>query len=93
MGRFHCVVKSYSTYNNSFYQAYHRGHRYPFYTWILYGWYDSGWWKTPHSIGTGSENCTDEQVSSVLEYSFALRVYPKPSDKDATSDMGIVSSS
>ncbi|CAI8047948.1 Gamma-aminobutyric acid type B receptor subunit 1, partial [Geodia barretti] len=54
-------------------EAYHRGHSIPFYTWILYGWYDSGWWKTPHSIGTGSENCTDEQISSVLEYSFALR--------------------
>jgi gamma-aminobutyric acid type B receptor len=70
-------------------EAYHRGHRYPFYTWILYGWYDSGWWKRSHSIGTGSENCTDEQIAGVLEYSFALRVYPTPSDKDATSDTGI----
>ena len=61
------------------------------YTWILYGWYDSGWWRTAHTGGPESRNCSDEEIASVLGNSFAFRVYPKPSEKDAISDTGIVS--
>ena len=75
----------------SIFQAYHRGHWYPLYTWILYGWYDSGWWRRAHTGGPESRNCSDEEIASVLGNSFAFHVYPKPSEKDAISDTGIVS--
>ena len=61
------------------------------YTWILYGWYDSGWWRRAHTGGPESRNCSDEEIASVLGNSFAFHVYPKPSEKDAISDTGIVS--
>ena len=62
---------------------------YPFYTWILYGWYGSDWWRKASDNDT--DMCSDSAVMSVLERAISIRLYPALFDEDAVSDTGIVS--
>jgi gamma-aminobutyric acid type B receptor len=67
--------------------AHKKGYVYPFYTWILYGWYGSDWWRKASDNDT--DMCSDSAVMSVLERAISIRLYPALFDEDAVSDTGI----
>ena len=67
-------------------QAHSRGYVYPYYTWILYGWYSNNWWEMSES-----RDCSNIMISEVLERAVSIQVYPMPTDYDSTTDTGFVS--
>lgn len=55
--------------------------RYPKYTFLTYGSYDTDWWKRESKI---DNQCSQKDFASVLNYSLAVMHFHKPIGSDAT---------
>lgn len=53
------------------------------YVWIMYGWYQDGWWR-------GGTECTDTELTRVVEGALALQLFPRPAHLDTLTDTGLV---
>ena len=68
-------------------QAYKRNFLYPKYLWLAYGWYAQASWTNSKSV-----NCSEEQLSMVLENGISVEVFPIPDDRSMTTVSGLVRS-
>jgi gamma-aminobutyric acid type B receptor len=58
--------------------------QYPYYVWLVHGWYQDKWWTNDVSGFDPDVNCTDSQFELMLNQSISLLNYPKPSEADMT---------
>ena len=61
--------------------------------WILLGWYSNEWWITADSTDWSQYkyNCTSQDIIEAIKYSIAVDYYTYPTNPDATSISGYVS--
>ena len=61
--------------------------------WILPGWYSNEWWIAADSTDWSQYkyNCTSQDIIKAIKYSILLDFYTYPSNPDATSISGYVS--
>jgi len=62
------------------------------YVWLMFAWYPEHWWQAkqvqrPYTL----PNCTTEQLESVILDGILIDHYSFVSDKNAVTDIGLVS--
>lgn len=57
------------------------------YAWILHGWYPENWW-----IFSGQDDCSNDQMMKVLNYSLIIVQQPAPANMTQGTVSGYVSS-
>ena len=70
-------------------QAYEQGLRYPKQQFIIYGWYDYGWWIEPESEQKLS--CTQEEIAETLDNTLATQPSEFYTDTSLVTEGGLVS--
>ena len=55
-------------------QAYRKGLYGKYYRWIVFGWYDSEWWRETDLVDTF--DCSIDEMDAVIEGSIAIQQYP-----------------
>ena len=70
-------------------QAYKQGLRYPKQEFIIYGWYDDGWWIEREAERILS--CTPEEIAETLDYTLATRSPEFYTDASLVTEGGLVS--
>ena len=63
---------------------------YPAYVWIVFGWYEEGWWLQDIANDNNTLNCTDEVLEDFLKRTLIIGRLPRADDESAATDVNLV---
>ena len=69
-----------------FLKAWKDDRRFPRYVWMMYEWDRLEWWRPEFAAGSAGDNCSDDEIEQMVEWSLIISHYYQSAEKETEFD-------